>query len=289
MTFWRIAALVVFTAVVRGGEPGQVVYRSRADVVAIDVAVHDGRRPVTTLTASDFELRDNGVVQTILDFDRARQPLDLTVTVDVSGSMTPAERLIVQRAVEVVGFALGPTDRGAVVTFARGLAERMPLGPPPLKFELSPVATDGMSGTAVTDALLLALVTAPVPDRRQLGLFMTDGEDNSSYFDATTVVETLKYTTAQMCVVLARDNGRMPEGRMLDVFKLVARDTGGELLQLGRNDDLGRAFLTALENFRMSYVLRYTPTGIAATGWHDVTVRLKSNNYTVRARRGYSL
>jgi hypothetical protein len=145
-----------------------------------------------------------------------------------------------------------------------------------------------MTGTAVIDALLLSLVSAPSPDRRQLTLFMTDGEDNASYFDMNTVVETVKHASGQLSIVLARENRGLADGRIMDLFRLVTRTTGGELVELGRNDDLGKAFIGALETFRTSYVLRYAPVGVAATGWHEVAVRVKSaRNVTIRARRGY--
>ena len=285
-----VAVLVgaAVAAVAAGARLQDPVYRARADIVAIDVSVMNGRSPVLNLTAADFELRDNGVLQSILDFGRERQPLDVTLTIDVSGSMTPARRLIVQRAVDEVSRALGAADRGALVSFARGSARRTPLTAPPLSLDLSPVSSDSMSGTAIIDALLLSLVSAPSPDRRQLTLFMTDGEDNASYFDMNTVVETVKHASGQLSVVLARENRGLADGRIMDLFRLVARTTGGELVELGRNDDLGKAFIAALESFRTSYVLRYAPAGVAAAGWHEVAVRLKSGrNVTIRARRGY--
>jgi hypothetical protein len=47
-------------------------------------------------------------------------------------------------------------------------------------------------------------------------------------------------------------------------------------------------FKRIFDEFRRSYVLRFTPTDIATRGWHELTVgvRLKGN-YKVRARRGY--
>ncbi len=49
------------------------------------------------------------------------------------------------------------------------------------------------------------------------------------------------------------------------------------------------AFLRALEDFRTSYVLRYTLEGVSSAGWHDVAVRVvkPGTRYQVRARRGY--
>jgi hypothetical protein len=47
------------------------------------------------------------------------------------------------------------------------------------------------------------------------------------------------------------------------------------------------AFKQAVADFRTSYVLRFMPTGVSKDGWHELTVRVKSGTYEVRARKGY--
>lgn len=274
-----MAAIIAHASL--AGAPGpQAVYRAQTDVVVIDVAVTDGRKPVSRLGKDDFELRDNGVLQQILDFNRVTLPLDMTVTIDISGSMTPADRTVVERAIARVNGALGPADRAAMVAFASRVTERVPLQHPPIPIDVSGLGP----GTAVLDALLLSLVTPTVADRRQFVLFMTDGQDNASYFDAHTVTETAKHANATIAIVLVPN--RAPRA-VRDVFRSVTNATGGEIIELEKGDDLSQAFLTALENFRTSYVLRYSPTGVPSEGWHDVDVKVKSRKYTVRARRGY--
>ena len=258
------------------------IYRGGAEVVVIEVSVSDGRRPVLQLLRDDFELRDNGVLQQILDFDRQTLPLDVTVTVDISGSMTPDKRATVERAIAQVSRSLRQDDRGSVVTFAARIAERSPLQAPPILVDLSGIGP----GTSVRDALLLSLVTDRRDDRRQLNLFMTDGDDTSSYFDPRTVVETARHAGGQTSVILVRDNGRL-RGPTREMIDQVAATTGGEVLELDGGDDLSNAFLRTVEAFRTSYVLRYTPNGVSATGWHEVVVRVKKRNYTVRSRNGY--
>ena len=268
-------------AAIPGAPPPQTIYRAQTDVVVIDAAVTNGRTPVTNLTKADFELKDNGVVQSILDFSRETAPLDVTVTIDVSGSMTRADRVVVERALAAISGALTPADRAAVVTFGSHIAERVPLQPGPITADLSTV---GSGGSAVFDALLLALVTPPAPGRRQFGLFMTDGEDNASLFDSRTVVETARHAGSLISIVVVENRASLS---VQGALRAVALNTGGEVIELKKKDGLSLAFLTALENFRTSYVLRYSPTGVEPTGWHDVAVSVRSRGYTVRARRGY--
>jgi hypothetical protein len=262
----------------------QTVFRARADIVAIDVAVSDGRKPVLTLTKEDFELRDNGVVQSIADFDREKLPLDVTLTIDLSGSMNQNKIATIERALGQVSNSLGEHDRCAVVSFTSLVTEQRPMLSPPLSPKL---AVKPRGGTSIVDALLLSLVTEPRTDRRQFGLMMTDGEDTSSVFDLQTTIETAKYANRQASFVIVRDGDTLMDGRMLALFRMVSSTTGGLVIELQKGDDLSNAFLAAIESFRTSYILRYKPTTLAAKGWHDVDVRVKKGGYTVRARRGY--
>ncbi len=47
-------------------------------------------------------------------------------------------------------------------------------------------------------------------------------------------------------------------------------------------------FKDVLDDFRSSYVLHYTPAGVAPGGWHDIVVKIpRHGSYTIRARKGY--
>lgn len=274
-----LAGLAIVTAI--GSAPrAQGVYRSLTDVVVIDVAVNDGKKAVPSLTKDDFDIRDNGVVQRVLDVSRESMPLDMTLTIDVSGSMTREDREVVQRAVGQLSDALDQGDRVRVMTFATLTAERTPLASPPINVDLSHVGP----GTAVFDSLLLSIITPPMIDRRQIVLFMTDGQDTTSSFSGTTVVETAKHASAPTTIVLVPNRAPNPVRGLLTS---VAAQTGGEVVELKGHNQLSQAFITALQNFKTSYLVRYSPSGVSKTGWHDVAVRIKSKNYQVRARRGY--
>jgi Mg-chelatase subunit ChlD len=258
----------------------QSVFRTRTDVVVIDAAVMDGRKPVGGLTKDDFEIRDNGVVQPVLDISHESVPLDVTIAIDISGSMKPEDRELVKGAVAQVSDALKATDRARVTVFATSISERTPLTHPPISVDLSQVG----GSTAVFDALLLSIISPPIVDRRQFVLFMTDGQDTTSAFDGPVVIETARHSSAATTVILVPS--RAPD-LTRGLLVSVAAQTGGEVIELKGHDQLSQAFLTALDNFRTSYVLRYSPAGVSRLGWHDVAVTVKSKGYRVRARRGY--
>ena len=70
-------------------DPQRPVFRSTAAAVPVDVAVRNrAGRPVTGLTIDDFELLDNGVPQQIDTISYGKLPIDVTIGLDVSHSVT---------------------------------------------------------------------------------------------------------------------------------------------------------------------------------------------------------
>ena len=72
---WRVAltAAAVATACVlvaaQEKQAPATIFRTGTNIVRVDATVVDGRgNPVTDLTAADFEVREDGVVQTISSF-----------------------------------------------------------------------------------------------------------------------------------------------------------------------------------------------------------------------------
>ena len=74
-------------------------FRAAAEGVTVEVSVQAGNRPVTGLRLSDFTLHDNGVPQTIVDLTYATLPIDVTVVLDISFSVSGALLDRLQRAV----------------------------------------------------------------------------------------------------------------------------------------------------------------------------------------------
>jgi hypothetical protein len=70
----------------------------------------------------------------------------------------------------------------------------------------------------------------------------------------------------------------------------AAEATGGELRgrRLFGNVDPVSAFKRVFDEFKQSYVLRFTPRDVPASGWHELSVSTpRKPDYTIRARPGY--
>lgn len=283
------AVLALTTLLTVAGSPAaQIVFRSTVDSVTVDVSVQQAGRPVADLTAADFEVRDNDRPQRLLDVTREVSPIDVTFVVDLSGSVQGPLLEALTRAVGAVASRLRPVDRRAVLTFNDRVREVHALAPGGLP---SPVALGQPRGlTALFDALSLALITVPEPGRRRMTMVFTDGVDTASLQDGPALVELARRSDSAVfsVAVAAGTPGRRVEAPHQRLFETLAEDTGGASIVLQPNQDLGASFVNAFEQFRTSYVLRYTYEGPRQPGWHSLAVRVtRRGTYEIRARQGY--
>src|SRR5689334_4902768 len=96
-------------------------FRGTAETVPVFVTVTDkSNRLVTNLTKADFEVRDNGKVQTLTNFDNTPQPVRLIVLLDVSGSMARNLPLLRDASRELFR-RLSPQDQARVGTFGNSI------------------------------------------------------------------------------------------------------------------------------------------------------------------------
>jgi VWFA-related protein len=288
MTRARAAAVLLAAASTSLLAQERPLFRASVDSVVVDVSVQQNGRPATDLTPADFALTDNGVRQTILDLSRETLPVDITLVVDVSGSMAGARFAALQHAIDEVTTRLRPIDRARLVTFnqritdvgelARGRRARDLLGPNPAG-----------GTTSLYDAIASSIITPLEPNRRHMAIVFTDGLDVSSFLDARDVVDVAARSGVTVFAVsLAETNVIFASGSGNALFRQLADTTGGVFVSVVRDEDLSQSFVRAFEEFGTSYVLRYSPSGTASKGWHDIAVRItRPGRYDVRARKGY--
>ena len=259
-------------------------FRGGTHAVVLDVAVFDGDRVVTTLGASDFEVVDNDVRQTVSAVDFNVLPIDLRLVFDTSGSITDADLEWYLRAMRQVTATLEPRDRCEIMTFNARIADAASRQSPPIDIVLR---RGGPEGTSFFDAASLAMVTVPLLDRRQVAIVLSDARDNTSFFDEQTLLDIARRTDTVVYTVLA---GEPAVIRAVSVSRLQAISvlTGGRLVRTPHERAVGDAVTTALEEFRHSYVVRYTLQGVRLEGWHKVEVKVRGGGgYKIRTKAGY--
>jgi VWFA-related protein len=278
----------------------RATFRAAADAVAIEASVWRDKRPVTGLKPADFELRDNGVPQEISDLSYERLPIDVTVVLDVSASVTGAVLDQLRQAVRQLKADLGPRDRLKLVAFNMQIRRLADFEAPAAATDTAFASLSGRGSSAIFDSVAVQLASPAIEGRRHLVVLFTDGEDSSSITDPETLFDVAGRTTATVDIVLAstaperssatpfaRSPGRPPitVGRMYD---RLARETGGRVVMTAAGENLASTFRRTLADFRASYVLYFTPQGVAPGGPHTIDVRVKQDGTEVRARRGYT-
>jgi VWFA-related protein len=280
-----------------GGQTPQ--FRSRVAAVRVDALVTDGRRAVANLTAANFELRDNGVVQTITDLHDETLPLNVIAALDVSGSIAGEPFQQLKRAYRSVIDALVGQDRAALLTFSQyvDLHSSFTGDRDKLRWLVDEVKTGG--ATSLHDAVFSALALRETDEGRALMLLLTDGRDTSSWLPVRKLVDAVRRTDIVIYPVTLRRPASVvnltaqqhSRGRRQDsserLLEALADDSGGRIVYASDGSALESTFLSVLQEFRQRYVLSYTPTGVSTTGWHAIEVKLRGRRGDVRARRGY--
>jgi len=312
MTSRLPAVLVLMVVAAAAALPGAQQFTSRALAVRVDVLVTDSRQPVTGLTARDFELKDDGVVQAIAQFDHEQLPLNLILVFDTSASVAGARLRALLDAGQSLVEQLRDGDRVTVLSFASRVRLLAPLTPSRQQVRGVLAALEATGATSLRDAAFAALALRGADPGRTLLLIFSDGNDTSSWLSTDQVIEAARRTDAVIYAVAVtreqtvtrlavaspgwpgtstdmqvvrqvtfavRDAGKFLDG--------LTRETGGRVLFATSDADLRAAFTKTLAEFRDRYVLSYTPTGVAPTGWHRLDVTLKGKKGKATARRGY--
>jgi VWFA-related protein len=257
-------------------------FKSRVAAVRVDALVTDGRRPVTGLTAANFELRDNGVLQTVTDLDQETLPLNIIAVLDVSRSVAGAPLGQLKRAYLAVIDALARDDRSALISFSNRVELHSGLTGDRARLRALVDGLQSGGATSLFDATIAALALREADQGRTLVILLSDGRDTSSWLTGRKAVDAARRTDVVLYPVTIRVSGAAE--RVLDA---LADETGGRVVYARDETALAATFLSVLTEFRQRYVLSYTPSGVSSTGWHTITVKLRGTAGDVRARRGY--
>jgi VWFA-related protein len=296
----------------------QQVFKSGVDGVTVVVSVRSGNKPIPGLTAADFEVRDNSVAQRITSVAAEKVPLDLTLLLDLSSSVDGPMLQRLKAAVIDTAALLGPDDRIRLVTISQVLRQVFSFRSGKSDMVLDGLAAEG--ATSLYDGIAATMMRPAQAGRRHLVVAFTDGRDSTSILEEKTVKEIARLTDAVVDIVVPVAATEDPVARRLSqrntvdslmgagnvtnvrtvpqaeigadgvprVLSELVAPTAGQVITLGVNDSVSGVFKTMLEDFRASYVLQYVAEGVAADGWHDITVSVKKHpRYDIRARKGY--
>ncbi|HKP46068.1 MAG TPA: VWA domain-containing protein, partial [Pyrinomonadaceae bacterium] len=307
-------------------QPDDVV-RTDVSLVQLNIGVVDARgHAVTSLSRNDFTVYEDGVKQSIVNFEPTDAPFSLVLLLDASGSTVNFRSQLKQAALRFLD-ALGPEDRVAVIQFnakVKNLSgfttDRNKSGYAIQKL------MDGAGETHFYDALAHALSELDKEGRRRKAIVvLTDGLDTSmrnadraSAARAQTDEQAIaaidpKASPALNAVLTAADRQgvaiyplALPSGdpKRLPIpdpvitaiysaarsrLQNLADRTGGRITEIQRLDQMARLYPEVAANLRTLYTLGYQPrTERARDGkWHEIKVEINQPELIARTKPGY--
>lgn len=306
-----VGLLLVGAPVGKGQAQPPAVFGVQVENVYVDAFVTNRGEPVLGLTAANFELKDNGVVQRLDMVSAESLPLLAVLAFDTSNSLA-GEGLAALKAASLSFLeSLRPQDEVALFTFAGEVQwrTRPTTDRTAMRRAIEEIKTS--DGTSIVDALFAA-VTLPQSRARTLVVLFTDGEDNSSWLDWGQIQGVAERSNALIHVVGLRPRrtdpasadsgpasasnlgGRMaqPSGAPLELehtfsLRKIAEVTGGRYWEAESTARLKSAFSAIAEAMGHRYVLRYDPQDVERPGWHQIKLRLRGAKGAVHARSGY--
>ena len=299
------------------------------DVIRVDTnitnlpftAMDKERRFVTTLTAEDVRVLEDGVPQQLFTFQRETdRPLAIAFLIDVSRSQEfslpeekAAARLFVEKVIQsnrdqvaIIPFTgLAYLEQGmtrdllAVYRVLQRVEVAVPAylgaGRPLTGIPTGPgmLAPPDEGTTAIWDAVALTsdnvLANAPGLRRRAI-ILLTDGLDTASRWMQK---EAIARTLAAEAVIYSIGIGSKRDGVDKDVLRQLSQRTGGRAFFPDKKMDLNAVFAEIERELRTQYLIAYSSTNKKRDGaYRKIAIEitnpeLKKKKIDIRHRPGY--
>lgn len=268
--------------------------RVATHTVPIYATVTDSqRRLVTDLQQEDFEVYDNGQLQTVTNFVNEVTPFTAVVMLDTSGSMT-MNLDFVKHAAEQFVIRMLPDDTAKVGAF-NDKVQILPANAPFTgdRDRLIRYLKDSLDfgyPTRLWDAVDESLAELEPIEGRRVVLVFTDGDDTASRLGVGPVLERARSRDIMVYGIGLQSeyfNGRSrtrtrPDRRL----KGLTEETGGGYFELTKTDDLGPTFTRVAQELHSQYVLGFSPAALDGKV-HKLEVKVKRGGMSVRGRRSY--
>ncbi len=307
LPYATLAACVLSVLGVAGQQ--RPVFRGTTDTVPVFVTVTDrDGRLITTLTRDDFEVRDEGKLQPITQFDNTPQPIRLIVMLDVSGSME-GNLQVLRSAASQLFARLRPDDVARVGVFGQEItiSPSFTHDPGELRAALpSAIAPDAPTPLwRGIDQALSAFGDAD--DKRAAILVLSDGKDSPPLsfrqrpVSQAEVIDRARREDVMIFAVGMRSRSSRPRQPAIGAgglqamlladmpdpgLALVAQQTGGGYTEIRLGQDLDAAFAGVADELHSQYLLGFAPPKRDGKV-HDIKVRVSKGGLKPRARESY--
>jgi len=275
-------------------QPQDFTIGVNVDMVVLQATALDHKNTlVSGLSKEDFQIYEDGVLQTIKHFSHEDIPVTVGLVIDNSGSMRPKRHDVIAAALTFARSS-NPQDQMFVVNFNERVSFGLPGTTPftdqvtQLEVALSRIDADGQ--TALYDAVAAALQHLKLGNRdKKVLIVISDGGDNTSRHNLTQTMAMARQSDAIIYTIGIFDE--QDEDRNPHVLKQLAKDTGGEAFLPESLKDLAPICERIAHDIRNQYTLAYAPTNRKRDGTYR-TIQVKASGQSrgrlsVRTRTGY--
>jgi Ca-activated chloride channel family protein len=290
----RVILAFVTAATLLSAAPGAQRIKVSTQTVPIYATVIDSdKRLVADLTQDDFEVYDNGRLQTLTNFVNEVTPFTAVVMLDTSGSMTLNLEFVKHAAEEFV-IRLLPEDKAKVGAFNDKIQVLPRDGPfTNDRDRLIRLLKEGLDfgyPTRLWDAVDESIANLEPVEGRRVVVVFTDGDDSASKLGVGEVMTRAREKDVMVYAIGMQSeyfNGQSRQRTRPDRrLKGLAEETGGGYFELTKKDDLGPTFTRVAQELHSQYVLGFSPATLDGKV-HKLEVKVKRQGMTARGRKSY--
>ncbi len=299
----------------------QIANAQFEESVSVDVvetfvsAVDEKGDPVTDLNAGDFEIKEDGIKQSISYFTRildeeSQIPLTLGFLLDTSGSMSKGDKIqridIARQFAELLIRELKSADQMRVYAFDNIYRALTPMTSDLslIQHNLSAVQIDtaGSPGTALLRSIDLTIEQLEPYFGRKIIVLCSDGQNTIAGPLPETLIEKLKkhdITVISLGTVTKQEWQAVDTGvntryqipkEAKDARKLMkdlAEETGGASFFPKNVSSLSGTIEKIRSLIRSQYAIAYKPQNETMKGWRKIEVKCKRTGVKLNYRKGY--
>jgi VWFA-related protein len=320
------ALSLLTTSVGRAQDNDDDVIKTSVSLVQLNVGVVDkDGRAITSLSRGDFAVFEDGVRQSISQFEPTNAPFSLVLLLDVSGStinFRPQLKLATQRFLD----ALAPDDRVAVIQFNARTKKLIDFSIDRNRIAYAIDLAEGAGETHLYDALRYGLKELEKEGKRRKAIVvLTDGLDTEMRNVDRRVVARSQNDEEALSAIKPDASGPLTsilnaaDRQGVTIFPLalpsgdpkrlplpgpditgiyaaarsrlqsLANRTGGRLTEINRLDQMAKLYREVAADLRALYTVAYqAPPDRPRDGkWHDIRVEVVHPELIARTRPGY--
>ena len=263
----------------------------RLQQLYLTVVDEKGRR-VPDLGADEIEIVDGDVRQEIVTFERGDVPFTAVLLIDASRSMRGSKLRTALSGAHDFMRGAREYDEVKLLAFNDRIVYETPFSPSPAALAVHLPEIEAGGGTACNDMLYLGLKQLERRQGRRTVILLSDGEDVHSVLSASDVLFKVRHSQALVYwlrleprrggvsgagATTGQTSGwrdAVGHAREIADLELAVAASGGRIVPVNIEPDIGPAFRDVLEELRSQYVLGYYASNPRHDqAWRRVEVR----------------